>query len=277
MDEKPRGPARENDPKEGSEAMIHRWMRRAGYLLAVIAILAVGALLWSRGWILQRGFVGGQDHAPEGSETRNKQYPITEKTMKRWMKYQVHDPRDMDIPFAHRHEPTGRADTTARAEKGRDSGGETPSQQQPSWPSLPDGADTLMRTLRMVPPLASDPSNPSFQLPRLDGSKFRLKEARGKWVLMNFWATWCIPCRHEMPSMQRLYDSMDHQDFTILAVDVGEDTSSVRSFVEKHELTFPILMDQNGSVSSMFNVQSLPLTWLISPKRNHHRPCHGAA
>jgi peroxiredoxin len=87
---------------------------------------------------------------------------------------------------------------------------------------------------------------PDFELKELNGSAYRLSSLKGKVVFINFWATWCPPCREEMPSMQKLYDKFRDAGLEILAVDLQEDAKTVRPFVEEHRLTFPILFDEKG-------------------------------
>ena len=98
----------------------------------------------------------------------------------------------------------------------------------------------------------------NFILKRLDGNEVSLKDYRGKIVLLNFWATWCLPCLVEMPSMERLYNEFKDKGFTILAIDMQEDADSVRVFKEKYKLNFPILLDSDGSVGQFYGVRSIP-------------------
>jgi peroxiredoxin len=104
---------------------------------------------------------------------------------------------------------------------------------------------------------------PSFRLKDLNGKEVKLEDHRGKIVFLNFWATWCPPCRDEMPSMEKLYTEFKDRDFTILAVDLQEGTRKVRAFKEKFKLNFPILLDSDGRVGSRYVVRSIPTTYLI--------------
>jgi peroxiredoxin len=103
----------------------------------------------------------------------------------------------------------------------------------------------------------------NFILNDLNGSEVSLEDYRGKIILMNFWATWCLPCRIEMPSMQKLYTKFKDNGFTILAIDLQEDADSVRSFKDQYQLNFPILLDSDGSVGEYYGVISIPTTYLI--------------
>lgn len=106
---------------------------------------------------------------------------------------------------------------------------------------------------------------PDFELVTLEGEIVSLSNLRGKIVLVNFWASWCPPCRSEMPAMQKIYQEHGPDDFVILAVNnTRRDTlSDVENFVTEQGLTFPILLDSNGQVSSLYQVHSLPTSFFI--------------
>ncbi|MFP4560738.1 MAG: TlpA family protein disulfide reductase [Thiohalorhabdus sp.] len=115
-------------------------------------------------------------------------------------------------------------------------------------------------------PMEDRPEAPKIELQDLDGESRSLDDLRGKVVLVNFWATWCPPCREEMPSMQRLYEDLEDRDFEILAVNVGEQESTVFSFTQgelETEITFPILLDSGGELIEQYPVQGLPTTFLV--------------
>ena len=105
---------------------------------------------------------------------------------------------------------------------------------------------------------------PEFALPDLAGQVHRLSDFRGKVVFLNVWATWCPPCRMEMPAMESLYRRLKGRDFIMLAVSQDEDgLKAVRPFVEEHRLTFPVLLAPTGSVSSHYGVTGYPETFVI--------------
>jgi peroxiredoxin len=104
---------------------------------------------------------------------------------------------------------------------------------------------------------------PSFTLKDLNGKETKLEDQRGKIVFLNFWATWCPPCRDEMPSMEKLYTKFRDRDFAMLAVDLQEGAKKVRAFKEKFKLNFPILLDSDGSVGVEYGAFSIPTTYLI--------------
>jgi peroxiredoxin len=105
---------------------------------------------------------------------------------------------------------------------------------------------------------------PNFQLRDLNGRQVALSELRGKVVLLNFWATWCGPCRVEMPAMEKLYRAFSRNDFEILAVSTDAQGASVtRPFQQENRLTFPILHDADYRVGLTYGARSLPMTFMV--------------
>ena len=106
---------------------------------------------------------------------------------------------------------------------------------------------------------------PDFQLLSLGGQSVSLSDFRGKPVLMNFWATWCPPCRAEMPFIQAIFADKRWADkvLVVLAVDIGESPSTVSEFMKKYGLTFPVLLDSTQDISLRYNVRAIPTTFLI--------------
>jgi len=105
---------------------------------------------------------------------------------------------------------------------------------------------------------------PTFQLRNLRGKEMALSSLRGKVVLINFWATWCGPCREEMPSMEALYGHYDRADFEILAISIDTvSAEQVRSYVETFGFRFPILLDQRLSVYELYQVRVVPASFLV--------------
>lgn len=106
---------------------------------------------------------------------------------------------------------------------------------------------------------------PGFQLQSLDGKTVSLRELRGRPVMINFWASWCGPCRMEMPAFQEVYgDEMWRAGgLVILAVNLGESVARVQEFVEYYGLTFPVLLDSSSKVGMMYNAATLPTTYFI--------------
>ena len=111
---------------------------------------------------------------------------------------------------------------------------------------------------------------PDFTLEDMDGETYTLSELRGKVVMVNFWASWCPPCREELPSMETVYQALKNEDFIVLAINQWETPDHVFSYMGQLEVypNFPILFDRDSSVSVAFGVQGLPTTLLIN-KQGH--------
>ena len=106
-----------------------------------------------------------------------------------------------------------------------------------------------------------------FTVAGLTGQPLRLRDFKGKVVFLNFWATWCPPCKEEMPSMERLYRRYKDKEFTILALSIDSGgTAPVGAFVKKLGLTFPIGLDTQMTVANQYAVRGLPSTFLIDRK-----------
>ena len=104
---------------------------------------------------------------------------------------------------------------------------------------------------------------PPLTLEDMQGKSHDLAEYRGKVVLVNFWATWCVPCREEMPSIDRLRSSMKDQPFEVLAVNMAEPLSRIEKFVSQMPLGFPLLRDRDGAVGRAWKAKLLPASFLI--------------
>ena len=104
---------------------------------------------------------------------------------------------------------------------------------------------------------------PDFTLPTPDGEPLSLRDFQGQVVLINFWATWCPPCRLEMPYLQAAYERYKEQGFTVLAVDQQESPEAVRAYFQELGLTFPTVIDGTGEVSSLYRVLALPTTYFV--------------
>ncbi len=104
-----------------------------------------------------------------------------------------------------------------------------------------------------------------FVLPTIDGDSLRMADYNGKVVLLNFWATWCAPCRHEIPDLIDLYEELGPDDFAVIGISLDEaDTDLVRQFVEDMEINYPIALDQMGAVAEIFGgVYALPTTFVL--------------
>jgi peroxiredoxin len=105
---------------------------------------------------------------------------------------------------------------------------------------------------------------PSIQLQDLDGKSVTLEDYRGQVVLVNNWATWCPPCRQEMPILEAYFRDHRHQDFTIVAIDAGDPIDTVNNFVESYNMTFPVWIDPSSSALNSFRNNYLPSSYLIN-------------
>lgn len=113
-----------------------------------------------------------------------------------------------------------------------------------------------------VPPEAGAPAF-GFTLKDLQGQSLSLRDLRGKKVMLNFWATWCGPCRIEIPSMVKLYDEFHSRGFEILAVNLREDSAKVAQFVKQSDMRFPILLDKGGIVATNYFVRGIPTSVFV--------------
>lgn len=112
---------------------------------------------------------------------------------------------------------------------------------------------------------------PDFELESLTGEKVKLSDYTGKMVMINFWASWCPPCRVEMPHMETYYQEFkDEHNIEILAVNMTTlergNREKVPEFVDKHGLTFPVLMDEEGKVKELYDVMVYPTTYIVNAK-----------
>ena len=104
---------------------------------------------------------------------------------------------------------------------------------------------------------------PDFELSSLDGQVVSLSDFRGKPVFLNFWATWCGPCKFEMPFIQEMYEGLSSEGLVVLAVNLREDPAKVREFMATFGFTFPVLMATSHEVPLAYNIRGIPATFLI--------------
>jgi len=122
----------------------------------------------------------------------------------------------------------------------------------------------LLTALLTAAPLAAEPVD--FTLENVDGDKVSLSDFRGKWVIVNYWATWCPPCLDEIPDLVQLYE--DNRDtLVVLGVDFEEvNTEYLREFVESHFMSYPVVRSEPVAVTPLGPVLGLPTTYIISPE-----------
>lgn len=117
-----------------------------------------------------------------------------------------------------------------------------------------------------------------FELRDLQGNDIDLDDYKGRVVLVNFWATWCPPCRKEMPSMQRLKTALAGAPFEILAIDVGESPKQVRRYIEEADWkpSFPVLLDIAGDIVDLWQVKAFPTTYVLDAQGQARYVLYGA-
>ena len=112
--------------------------------------------------------------------------------------------------------------------------------------------------------LAEGDQAPNFELQNMDGEKVKLSDFEGEGVFLNFWGTWCPPCKKEMPYIEKHYKEFKDKGVHVLSVNIGESEFKVDTFIRQYGLTFPVVIDENKSVSrNSYNVVPLPTTMLI--------------
>ncbi|GAB1484475.1 hypothetical protein MASR2M78_32930 [Treponema sp.] len=104
---------------------------------------------------------------------------------------------------------------------------------------------------------------PPFAVAGIKGGTTSISDFKGKYVFLNFWATWCPPCKKEMPSIQVLSDTLSGEDFSIFAISVGEKQETVTEFLKKNPYTFPIFLNPDNSLGSIFAGRGIPTTYII--------------
>jgi cytochrome c biogenesis protein CcmG, thiol:disulfide interchange protein DsbE len=119
------------------------------------------------------------------------------------------------------------------------------------------------------------PAAPDLHLPRLGGGEASLARWRGRVVVLNFWASWCDPCREESPVLQRFHERIRREGGTVLGVDALDVTSDARAFVEEHGLTYPMLRDGDGERLDDFGVRGYPETFVLDRKGRVAAVRHG--
>ena len=106
---------------------------------------------------------------------------------------------------------------------------------------------------------------PDFALQDTEGNMHRLSDYRGSTVIINFWTTWCPPCREEIPSMNRAWSRLKDENVKILAVNMGEDEDTIFVFSADYPADFPLLLDRDGAVIEQWPVKGLPTTYVVAP------------
>jgi len=119
----------------------------------------------------------------------------------------------------------------------------------------------------MAKPLSGEES-PDFTLKSRDGGNIKLSEQRGNIVLVNFWASWCGPCRQELPAFEALYQEYQDLGVEILAVNVDDEAEKAKVLLQDIEVSFPVLFDTSGEVSQLYDVSAMPTTVIVDRDGN---------
>lgn len=124
---------------------------------------------------------------------------------------------------------------------------------------------TPLPVTQPVSRLAGRPA-PNFELPALDGSTIRLSSMRGRVVFLNFWATWCEPCKREMPAFQRFMQAQTNGGAVILAVNIGDKPEDIQKFLDENNVSsIPVLLDSQYEVQTAYSANLFPTTFIIDP------------
>jgi thiol-disulfide isomerase/thioredoxin len=124
----------------------------------------------------------------------------------------------------------------------------------PSLPALPEDTEPSVELGRYAP---------DFTLTSLNGEAVTLSELRGKTVVLNFWASWCAPCRQEMPLLQATYEAYGGDGLEVLAVNMGEEGNRVEGFAEDMAVAFPVFADEQTSVGTLYRIRGAPTTYFV--------------
>jgi len=119
-----------------------------------------------------------------------------------------------------------------------------------------------------APALGAKSPAPDFTLPAVGGKSLSLSQYKGQVVMINFWATWCGPCRQEMPLLDAMYKKYKAMGFTLIGVNVEPDSKAAEEFLKKLPVSFPVAFDAESKVSQLYNVQGMPSTVIVDRKGN---------
>jgi peroxiredoxin len=133
--------------------------------------------------------------------------------------------------------------------------------------SAETGKEELFQKIK-IQHIKEDSKAPHFCLENLRGGKMELRNCEGKVVFLNFWATWCGPCKEEMPSIETLHQKFKQKDFVFLTISVDyEGKKPVKEFIERKRYTFPVLLDPKCEILDVYKVTRIPTTFIIDKNR----------
>ncbi|MBZ0285073.1 MAG: TlpA family protein disulfide reductase [Anaerolineae bacterium] len=133
--------------------------------------------------------------------------------------------------------------------------------------ALPERAQFTGRIIPGELPVAPEINAvaPPFELLALNNTRVNLLNLRGQPTVINFWATWCEPCRVEMPELQRIYEHYAERGLSLLAINLGETSAPIQQWVDQFGLTFDILLDPNQEIAALYQLRGQPTTFIVSP------------
>ena len=147
------------------------------------------------------------------------------------------------------------------------SGGEPVSVAGAPTPSASAVPDTSVGPLDDQKPIKGQPA-PDFALRDADGKLMKLSDLRGKVVFVNFWASWCVPCKKELPDIQKIYDEKHADGLEVLAINWQDNAETAIGFLSSHNIHVPLLLDQSGSVYAQYRLQGLPDSFFVDRNGN---------
>lgn len=129
---------------------------------------------------------------------------------------------------------------------------------------IENNMSSLAKETAPIPIPSLDAPAPNFKLVNIEGETIQLEDFRGKPLLLNFWASWCAPCRLEMPTFQSYYDKFAGE-LAVVAINNGEDREDVRIFTDELNITFDVLLDPKADIQRLYQIRGYPTTFLIDP------------
>ncbi len=127
------------------------------------------------------------------------------------------------------------------------------------------GPSTASASDELLMPMPEAPLAPDFELSGPNGETYRLSDFLGRPLIVNFWATWCPPCRAEMPAMQRAWQQLEPEGIGLIAINVGEEADAVSAFLEQVPVSFPLPLDTDSKVTQRWPLRGLPTTFVMAP------------
>ncbi len=124
---------------------------------------------------------------------------------------------------------------------------------------------TASASEQLLTSMKEAPLAPDFELSGPNGETYQLSDFQGQPLIVNFWATWCPPCRAEMPAMQRAWEQLQPEGIGVIAINVGEDAEAVKAFLEQVPVSFPLPLDTDSKVTQSWPLRGLPTTFVMAP------------